>query len=258
MDTLDFVKFSLAKREEFLNISSNLKELNIGMIASSSESFYLRNLYTKYEEFLHKLYDDYSNQYHIDKAFDECVCDFIDTMKPQIEDTSFITKNERCLHLVSIEYNMICNIHKFAYELYVSNHELCEKDFFHGTSLTELLDNNMITIKEFRSESFYDIDNFSHISLPQDYEYLELSKMVDIYMLNIASDIYEFEGYKDFFADMYILNSKGLLSKSLYRYLLTLEDVLYAKKGTVKQVSNLIMILAIMVSIGIFLFYYMS
>lgn len=258
MDTLEFVKFSKDKREEFLNISSNLKELNIEMIASSSESFYLRNLYTKYEEFLHKMYDDYKNEYSIEKEFEDLICDFIDTMKPQIDDASFITKDERCMHLVSIEYNMICNIHKFAYELYSLNHELNEYDFFHGTSLSELLERGETTTERFRKESFYDIDNFSHITLPEDYEYLSLTNMADIYLLNIISDIYEFEGYKEFFNTMYELNSKHLLSKNLYRYFLTVEDVLYAKKATVKQLSNLIMIIAIAVSIGIFIIYYMK
>lgn len=255
MDTLLFKEFSYKCRIDFLNKLSNCKELNIEMLQTSSETFYLKRIYQEYLSYLHNLHESYSKDNNIEILFDDIIYDFISSMEDQINDTSFITKNERCMHLVSIEYNMIVNIHKFAYELFSRNHTLNEMDFFHGTSLTSLLENNEITIEKFRQESFYDIDNFNHIKLPDDYEYLTLTKMIDIYLLNIISDIYNFEDYKDFFSIMYTFNSKGLLDKDLYRYFLTLEDVLYAKKSIAKNLSYAIMIIAIITSLAIFLMY---
>lgn len=254
MDTLEFVKYSRDNRDLFLDKASSLKELNIEMIIKGEEVFYLKKLMAAYEEFLHELHSNYQNQYKLEIDFDKVVCDFITSMAPQIDDSTYITKNERCLHLSCVEYNMIVNIHKFSYELFSLNHELNEFDFFHGTSLTELLGENKITIDKFRSDSFYDIDNFSHISLPDDLEYLKLSNMIDIYLLNKLSDIEEFNDYKDFFFLISSLNSKGLLTKSQYRYFLTMEDVICAKPNTIKKASNLFLVIIFIASI-VFLFY---
>lgn len=254
MYTLEFVKYSKFNRESFLNIASNLKELNIEMILKGEEIFYLKKLMEEYKNFLHKLHNEYIREYNLDIDFDTAVCDFISCMEPQIDDSTYITKNERCLHLSCVEYNMIVNIHKFSYELFSFNHQLNELDFFHGTSLTELLEKREITIEKFREESFYDIDNFSHINLPKDLEYLKLSNMIDIYLLNKLSDILEYDLYKEFFFEISSLNSKGYLSKDEYRYFLTMEDVICAKPNTIKKASNLFLIIMFIASI-VFLFY---
>ena len=111
----------------------------------------------------------------------------------------------------------------------------------------------MCTVEQFRNESFYDIDNFNHITIPDDIEYLKESKMVDIYLLNEVSDIKEKRDYDDFFNLMYTFKSKGMISKSLYRYLITLEDVLYAKKGIVRSLSYTLVAVALLLSGLIFI-----
>ena len=253
MDTLDFLEFSKKCREDFLDKMSDLKELNIEMLPRNEDSFYLRKLYEAYDAYLHNLYDEYTKESNIGVSFDSIVYDFLTTISDQCNDASYITFDERALHITCIEYNIIVDIHKFSYELYSRNHELNERDFFHGTSLSELLLKDMCTIEQFRNESFYDIDNFNHITIPDDIEYLKESKMIDIYLLNEVSDIKEKKDYDDFFNLMYTFKSKGMISKSLYRYLITLEDVLYAKKGIVRSLSYTLVAVALLLSGLIFI-----
>ena len=255
MDTIDFINYSYNKRMDFLDILSNCKEQNIEMIPRGEESFYLKKIYEEYEKHLHKMYDDYKNEFEFNKEFNSIIYDFLSTIKAQVEDASYITRDERCLHLTCIEYNMLVDIFKFSYELYSVGHNLCETDFFHGTSLTELLENNKITIEEFRRESFYDIDNFNHITLPDDIDYLIESKMIDIYLLASLSDILQSSEYDDFFNIIYQFKRQGLLDGKMYRYFITMEDVLRMKKGIIKDISYTIIICCTILSIGIFAAY---
>lgn len=257
MDTDEFVLYSLKCREDFLNILSDLKEKNMEMIPRGEDSFYLKRVYEEYEKYLHKLYDDYKAQNNIEVAFEDITYDFLTTIKEQSEDATYITRDERCLHLTCMEYNIIVDIHKFSYELFSLNHNLREKDFFHGTWLTGLLRDGKTTIEEFRSESYYDIDNFNHITLPDDKEYLDNSKMIDIYLLAEVSDIKEAKDYDDFFSLLYTLRRQGYVDQTLYRYFITLEDVLRMKKGIIKDISYTIIICCIILSVGIFFAYEM-
>lgn len=253
MDTLEFVSYSKEKRMEFLDLLSNKKELNMEMISKSQESFYIREINKLFKDYLHKMHEDYQNENKIEIDFDSIIYDFIDTIDEQCSDNSYITLNERCNHLACIEYNMLVDIHKFSYELFIINHSLNELDFFHGTSLGELLLNNSTTVEKFRSESYYDIDNFNHINIDKDINYLKESDMVDIYMLACLSDIIEYKDYKEYFNNIYIIKSKGILDKRLYRYLITFEDVLFSKPSYVSKTSYLIMALAIIASIILFI-----
>ena len=148
---------------------------------------------------------------------------------------------------------MIINIHKFSYELYSLNHEINEMDFFHGISLTELLDKNLITINDFRKESYYDIDNFNHIDIYEDIDYLKDTKMVDIYLLSILSDVFGIKEYVDVFDVVYYLNNKKLLSKSIFRYMITMEDAIKMKNSLAKPLLSTFFIIIFVLIIAIFL-----
>ena len=255
MNELEFVEFSKKKRNEFLDILSDLKEFNIEILARDEDLFYLKKVFTSYENFLHKLYDDYKKNNDINKNFLEVSCDFISTIQEQCEDSTYITRIERSQHIACVEYNIMVDIHKFCYELYSSNHNINEIDFFHGTCLTELLEKNETTIDQFRRESFYDIDNFNHITLPDDNEYLIQSNMIDIYLLNELSDIDSKEYYDDFFNLIYVFKHNNNLTKSEYRYFITMEDILKAKKSIARNLSYTLILCCVLLSIGIFFAY---
>ncbi len=256
MDTKNFLSYSKKCREDFLNILSNIKEQNMELIPRGEDFFYLQNVYKAYEKYLHKLQEDYNKEYNLNINFDNICYDFLTTIKDQCEDASFITRDQKCQNIACIEYNIVVDIHKFAYELYSFNHNLNEIDFFHGTSLSELLENNMITIEKFREESFYDIDNFNHITLPDDINYLISSEMIDIYLLACLSDVYESKDYEDFFNIIYTFNNKKLLSKSVYRYFITIEDLFKMKKGIIKNITSTLIIMCVILSVAIMFAYY--
>ncbi|MGM9970968.1 MAG: hypothetical protein ACI35W_00990 [Anaeroplasmataceae bacterium] len=255
METKEFLEFSKKNREDFLNILSSTKEKNMEFIARNEVFFYINEIYKEYLAFLHKLYDNYTNNNDISVPFNDIIYDFIDSMKTQCDDPKFITKDEYTNHVCCVEYNMIINIHKFSYELFSLNHILNEKDFFHGDSLTYLLEENKITIKEFREESYYDIDNFNHIDLKEDINYIINTTMIDIYMLTVLSDVCEIKDYDDIFNLTYAFNSKKLLSTTLYRYLLTMEDAIKMKKSYVKGFLYIFFIVIIILVIAIFFAY---
>lgn len=254
MKTKEFLEFSKKNREEFLNLLSSAKEINMEFICRNEVTFYLQRIFNNYKTYLQKLFDEYIKSNNLTISFNECVCDFIDCLEPQINNFSFITKDEYTNHVCCVEYNMIINIHKFSYELFILNNDLNELDFFHGDSLTSLLEENKITIEQFRKESYYDIDNFNHIDLTKDLEYVINSTMMDIYLLTILSDVIVIEEYKDFFNIIYHLNSKKFISRPLYRYLLTMEDVINMKishaKGYLYAFFSVIIILTVLIFIA--------
>lgn len=256
MDTLDFLSYSKKCRLDFLNILSNLKEQNMELIPREEDFFYLQNVYKEYEKYLHKLHEDYNQQYNLNINFSDICYDFLITIKEQCDDPSSINRDQKCQNIACIEYNIIVDIHKFAYELYSINHELNEFDFFHGTSLSELLENNLTTVDKFREESFYDIDNFNHITLPDDIDYLIKSDMIDIYLLASLSDVYESKEYDDFFNIIYTLNNKKFISKSIYRYFITIEDLFKMKKSILKNITSTLIIMCVVLSVAVMFTYY--
>lgn len=255
-DTLDFISYSKKCREDFLDILSNLKEKNMELIPREEDFFYLQNVYKEYEKYLHKLHEDYNKLYNLDIKFDSICYDFLTTIKAQCDDSTVYTRDQKCQNIACIEYNIAVDIHKFAYELYSINHTLNETDFFHGTSLSELLENNLTTTKKFREESFYDIDNFNHITLPDDIDYLVETDMIDIYLLALVSDVDDAKDYDDFFNIMYTFNRNSYISKTLYRYFITLEDLFKMKKSVLKNITSTLIIMCVILSIMIMFAYY--
>lgn len=252
MDKTLFLEFSKKNRENFLNILSDTKDLDIEFICKNNYQTYLHDIYNKYIKYLNDIYNNYIKENNLECSFNDIIYDFIDSMDPQCNNITFNTKVQIINHICCVEYNMIINIHKFSYELFILNHELCELDFFHGDSLTYLLNENKISVKQFREESYYDIDNFNHIDLTRDIDYLINTNMIDIYMLTILSDVCILNEYVNFFDLMYLFNSKKLLSKPLYRYLLTTEDSINAKKSHVKSILYVFFIIIFILTISIF------
>lgn len=250
---MEFLEFSKKNRLDFLNILSDEKEKNMSFICYGEITNYLNNIFLKYKEHLNNIFINYLKEYNLSDSIDKYLCDFITSMEPQIEDQTYITKDEYTCHICCIEYNMIINIHKFSYEVYTINHTINELDYFHGTSLTSLLHDNLTTIEKFRSESFYDIDNFNHIDFNKDQEYLSKSMMSDIYMLTIISDVLEIKDYPEAFSKGYILNTHHILDKETYRYILTLEDAIKYKKSLIKPLLNTFFAVIIILVLAIFI-----
>lgn len=256
----EFLEFSKNNRTAFLNILSNEKEKNMAFLTANSSVVYLNNIYDEYQKYLNKIFDEYIKENNIkDITIDKCICDFLTSMEPQILDTSFITKDEVACHVCCIEYNMIINIHKFSYEVYSLNHSLDELKFFHGTSLTEALDNienkeeRKNIIKKFREESYYDIDCFNYIDFKYDQEYLNNSSMQDIYLLSLISDCLKISEYADAFAIGYMMNARHMLDKATYRYMLTIEDAIKYKKSALKPLLNTFFVVIILLLVAIYI-----
>lgn len=256
----EFLDYSKNNRKNFLDILSNEKEKNMSFMTPNLSIIYLKNIYEEYQKYLNKLFDDYIKENNIvGITIENCICDFLTSMKPQIDDTTFITKDEITCHVCCIEYNMIVNIHKFSYELYILNHNLDEKMFFHGTSLGEALENikdseeRKKIISSFRDESYYDIDCFNYIDFKNDIDYLRDSTMEDIYLLSIISDALKVSEYDDQFAIGYMMNARHMLDKSTYRYMLTLEDAIKYKKSALKPLLNTFFVVIILLLVAIYI-----
>lgn len=251
MKDLEFLEYSKLNRESFLDIVSNLMEMDMEFISRNEVFFFLKELFEKYTNYLHTILENYNEKYSLDIKFEDVVYDFVSTMEPQIIDPGFITKDEYTNHLCCVIYNMIINIHKYSYEIFSKNNELNEKAFFHGTSLSELLEKNEITIEQFRQESYYDIDNFNHIDLINDTKYLISTNMIDIYLLTILSDVVEVKEYLNFYDIMYALNYKKLISKPLFRFLITMEDAIKMKRSYAKGIIYTLVACLMILSLGI-------
>lgn len=222
----NFLLYSKKNREDFLKIITKSMLKNMDFIINNRILEFNSLIEKQYSDYLYYLFINYQTENNLDFNFNELINDFISSIKEQCSQNNFYSIAIEIKNFLFLLYNMLVNIHRFSYELYILNNKLDEKSLFYGDDLEILLNENKITLEEFRQISFYDTDNLTYCTLENDFEYLKQIEMFDIFFVeNLAYDFNSSE-YEYIFNQFDNLNKLGLISKFLKSFIRTLEKLL--------------------------------
>ncbi len=247
----EFILFSKNNRESFLETLSNLMSKDINFIANGDVFIFYDKIDKLYQNYLLSLFNSYTTENNLVADFDSLIHEFTSFISEQCHVTTPFTKEESLQHLFAIEYNMIINIHRFSFELFILNHTLDEKKFFYGERLEDILGRKEMTLMEFREKAYYDTDNIDFADINEDTVYIKDLEMFDIYFLTILSTDFRLDNYTDLYYEIYKLKHLNIISDPLYRFLITTEDSIKARMPIIKSFINAIVIV-ILLTIGLF------